>query len=102
MIKNCHPIDELGEIRKQIGRLKAREREICDRIISEYGSGCHGERYSVTLHRRHSRRLDERLLPPEIRDDTRYYALHEVVSVRTHQTLGPDVTVPEVAVAEGL
>jgi len=68
-----HPADELADLRTEIARLRLRETQL-RRAILAAPDLCAGGRFAraeATLHCDHV--LDPSLLPPEIRDDPRFY-----------------------------
>ena len=78
-----HPADELAEIRSALARLRLREAQLRDLLVTRPELGTKGRfaRANVTLHC--DRILDPTLLPTEIRDDPRYYRTRHHWSVHS-------------------
>ena len=75
------PADELGLLREEMRRLKAREAELRTEIL-ETGDAS-GTEYTVTIKTQERRVLDKDKLPKEILDDPYYYKISTSQTVRT-------------------
>ena len=69
---NRHPADELGDLRADIRRLKAREAELRERFIAS-GATVRGDETEVIVRRQRRRVLLRDRLPPQILQDPRLY-----------------------------
>jgi hypothetical protein len=78
---NMTPADELGHIREELKRLKARETELRTEIL-ETGDAS-GVEYTVEIKTQERRTLDKEKLPQEILDDPYYYKISTSQIVRT-------------------
>ena len=79
--RNISPADELGHLRDEIKRLKAREAELKDQIADTGETG--GTDYEVRITEQTRRSFDRKLLPQEIQDDERYWKTSVTRVVRT-------------------
>lgn len=79
--RNMTPADELGHIRDELKRLKARETELRAEIL-ETGDAS-GAEYTVEIKTQERRVLDRDKLPQEILDDPYYYKTSTSQIVRT-------------------
>lgn len=78
---NMSPADELGHIREELKRLKARETELRTEIL-ETGDAS-GTDYTIQIREQERRTLDKDKLPPEILEDPYYYKTSVSQIVRT-------------------
>ncbi|MEM6906034.1 MAG: hypothetical protein AAF568_09085 [Pseudomonadota bacterium] len=80
--RNLSPADELGLLRDEIRRLKAREAELREALISEPAAR-RGADFRVEVKEQTRRTFDRTLLPPEITDDPRFWktSVSQVVKV---------------------
>ncbi|MFK7944217.1 MAG: hypothetical protein AB8B85_15070 [Paracoccaceae bacterium] len=78
---NMTPADELGHIREELKRLKARETELRTEIL-ETGDAT-GTDYTIEIKTQERRTLDKGKLPPEILEDPYYYKTSTSQIVRT-------------------
>ena len=79
--RNMAPADELGMLREEMKRLKAREAELRTEIL-ETGDAS-GIEYTVEIKTQERRTLDKDKLPKEILDDPYYYKVSTSQTVRT-------------------
>ena len=69
-----NPVDELSQIRLAIRALRRREEELLQKVLKEVGPGHHrGKDASLTIKSAKRRVIDADRLPPEIREDARYW-----------------------------
>ena len=78
---NMTPADELGHIREELKRLRARETELRAEIL-ETGDAS-GIAYTIEIKTQERRTLDKDKLPREILDDPYYYKTSTSQIVRT-------------------
>lgn len=78
---NMTPADELGHIREEMKRLKAREKELRTEIL-ETGDAS-GTDYTIEIREQERRTLDREKLPTEILEDPYYYKTSISQIVRT-------------------
>lgn len=71
--RNMTPADELGYIRAEIRRLKAREAELRAEIL-ETGDAS-GTEYTIEIRTQERRTFDRSRLPQDIQDDPAYWKL---------------------------
>ncbi|MEL7466958.1 MAG: hypothetical protein AAFN27_00800 [Pseudomonadota bacterium] len=81
--RNISPADELGHIRAEMKRLKAREAELKDQI-TETGQ-TEGADFTVRVVEQTRRTLNREALPPEILEDDRYWKVSISRVVKTVQ-----------------
>ena len=79
--RNMTLADELGMLREEMKRLKARENELRAEIL-ETGDAS-GSVYTVTIKTQERRTLDKDKLPKEILEDPYYYKVSTSQTVRT-------------------
>ena len=79
--RNISPADELGHIRAELKRLKARETEL-KAEIAETGETS-GTEFTVRIQEQTRRTLNRDALPPEILEDDRYWKISTTRIVRT-------------------
>ncbi|MEM0922058.1 MAG: hypothetical protein AAGI13_03380 [Pseudomonadota bacterium] len=81
--RNLLPADELGLLRAEIKRLKARETELRDQF-REMGRVSPGAEYTVEVVEQRRRVFDRSLLPADILEDPRYWKeiVTQIVKVR--------------------
>lgn len=79
--RNMTPADELGHIRAEIKRLKAREAELRTEIL-ETGDAS-GTDYTVEIKEQQRRTFDRTALPQDIQDDPAYWKVSTAYIVRT-------------------
>ena len=78
---NMTPADELGHIREELKRLKAREAELRTELL-ETGDAS-GTDYTIEIKTQERRTLDKDKLPREILDDPYYYKTSTSQILRT-------------------
>lgn len=75
--------DQLGQVRAEIRALKAREAELRDRALRLRPNGpVEGAEYTLELRHGTRRSLDTKALPPEIRQDPRFWREAATTTVR--------------------
>ncbi|MEM6621861.1 MAG: hypothetical protein AAF674_06495 [Pseudomonadota bacterium] len=79
--RNMSPADELGHIRDEIRRLKAREAELREQIL-ETGDAS-GTDYAVEIREQTRRTFDRSALPQAIQDDPAYWKVTTTRLVKT-------------------
>ena len=79
--RNMPPADELGYIRDEIKRLKAREAELRAEIL-ETGEAT-GTTYTVEIKTQERRSFDRTRLPQEIQDDPAFWKVSTTQVVKT-------------------
>ncbi|MEM0989350.1 MAG: hypothetical protein AAGK00_10750 [Pseudomonadota bacterium] len=79
--RNIPPADELGHIREEIRRLKAREAELRQQIL-ETGDAS-GTDYTVEIREQTRRTFDRTALPQPIQDDPAYWKISTTRLVKT-------------------
>lgn len=80
-LRNMTPADELGHIREEMKRLRAREAELRTEIL-ETGDAT-GSDFTVEIKEQERRTLDKDKLPREIVEDPYYYKVSVSRIVRT-------------------
>lgn len=70
--RNLSPADELGMIRAEMRRLKAREAELRAQIL-EIGAPEPGAEWRIEVIEQRRRTFDRTALPPSITEDPRYW-----------------------------
>lgn len=71
--RNMTPADELGHIREELKRLKARETELRTELLATGEAS--GTDYTIEIKTQERRTLDKDKLPPEILEDPYYYKI---------------------------
>ena len=79
--RNMTPADELGHLRAEMKRLKAREAELREEIL-ETGDAT-GVEFTIEIKEQERRTLDKDKLPQEILNDPYYYKTSVSRTVRT-------------------
>jgi len=91
------PADELASVRAEIARLKARERALCDALMTGPACARDGRWTRIEIASRQIRLFDHRLLPAEIRDDPLFWRERQSVEVLCHPIEGEATALPVVA-----
>ena len=79
--RNMTPADELGHIRDEIRRLKAREAELRQEILATGDAS--GSDYTVEIKEQTRRNFDRTRLPQDIQDDPAYWKVSTTQVVKT-------------------
>lgn len=79
--RNIGPADELGLLREEMRRLKAREAELRAEILDTGDAS--GAQYTIEIKTQERRTLDKDKLPTEILEDPYYYKISTSQIVRT-------------------
>ncbi len=90
--RNISPADELGHLRDEIKRLKAREAELrAEMLVDDRVEP--GETYRVEVVEQQRRVFDRSALPPEIADDPQYWKVSTSRIVRV-KPVNPEPAAP--------
>lgn len=90
--------DMLGQVREEIKALKDREAELRARILSRRANApLEGAHFTVSVRRSTRRSFNAKALPPEIREDPRYWTETEsqTVLVKPRQKAEEDIQLIE-------